>query len=465
MKHAGLQTLRTTIKLSGYVIARCRKGSVSKGFVVRTLFRLILLVVCAAILAIAAMWYYGADSVAWLRQKGAPPPVISAAERLTMIGREGSHQANAPAASSHATGQPGSSKAATGQAGGPGELPAVPVGTAYAQRRSIEKSLDFVGRVEAVSRVEVRARVTGYLEAVLFKEGDLIKEGAPLYRIERGLFEAAVKQAEGNLARSKAAYNLAVIQLQRAQQLVEKNVGTVVARDQAQATAEQSIGAVMTDDANLQTARINLGYTQINSPIAGRVGRTSVTKGNVVSPDSGVLATIVSQDPMYVIFPVSQREFLKYAESGGRPDRSKIVVQIRFQDGTTYGQVGRVDFLNISVDRTTDTVLTRATIPNPTGALRDGQLVQVVLQTGTPQEKIVVPQAALLADQGGVYVFVVEDGKAVTKRVKPAGASGTDAIIDEGLSGGEQVIVDGLQRVRPGIAVQATVANLSAGRR
>ncbi|MFB0488813.1 membrane fusion protein (multidrug efflux system) [Methylobacterium sp. OAE515] len=340
---------------------------------------------------------------------------------------------------------------------------ALPVGTVAAQKKAIDTALDFVGRVEAVSRVEVRARVTGYLDAVLFKEGELVAEGAPLYRIEPDLFEAAVRQAEGALERTRAAETLAAIQLQRAQDLLDRNSGTVVARDQARAALEQSQGAVMGDEASLRTAQINLGYTKILSPIAGRIGRTSVTKGNVVGPDSGVLTSIVSQDPMYVAFPVSQREFLRVQQSGAHLDRSKIAVRIQFSDGTTYDQLGRVNFVNISVDRTTDTVLVRASMPNPAGTLRDGQLVKVALQTGAPVEKVMVPQAALIADQGGVYVFVVEDGRAVIRRVKlGSGGTGPDAIVDEGLSGGELVIVDGLQRVRPGIAVRANPIAQSA---
>src|SRR5215475_7959995 len=137
---------------------------------------------------------------------------------------------------------------------------AVPVGTVLAERKPISKTLDFVGRVEAINRVEVRARVTGYLEQVLFKEGDLVKEGAPLYRIEQGLFQAAVEQAQGALERSKGAKVLTEIQLDRAEQLVKSQAGTVVARDQAKAADEQADGAILTDEANLQTAKINLGY-------------------------------------------------------------------------------------------------------------------------------------------------------------------------------------------------------------
>src|SRR6266478_8046035 len=154
---------------------------------------------------------------------------------------------------------------------------AVPVGVVKTERRPIAQSGEYVGRVEAISRVEIRARITGFLEEVLFKEGDLIKEGAPLYRIERGRFQAQVEQAEGALERSKAAKTLSALQLARAEELVEKQAGTLVARDQARALDQQAQGAVMADEANLTTARINLGYTDIVSPITGKVGRTNIT--------------------------------------------------------------------------------------------------------------------------------------------------------------------------------------------
>jgi membrane fusion protein (multidrug efflux system) len=331
----------------------------------------------------------------------------------------------------------------------------VPVGTVAAERKPVSPSLDFVGRVQAVNRVEVRARVTGYLEAVLFKEGDSIKEGDPLYRIEKGLFQAAVEQAQGALERSKASKTLTEIQLQRAEDLLAKNAGTAVARDQALAADGQAKGAMMQDEASLSTANINLGYTEIASPIAGKVGKTNVTKGNVISPDSGTLTMIVSQDPMYVTFPVSQREFLRAQEAGRQVDIKDIKVRLRFADGSTYKQEGQINFVDVTVDRATDTVLARAAFPNPSGGLIDGQLVRVALESGTPEEKVVIPQAALIADQEGVYVFVVEDGKAAVKRVKTAGENGADVVIDQGLSGGEQVIVEGLQGVRPGIPVRA----------
>jgi membrane fusion protein, multidrug efflux system len=333
---------------------------------------------------------------------------------------------------------------------------AIAVGTVAAERKPIAQSLEFVGRVEAIDRVEVKARVTGYLEEVLFKEGDLIKAGSPLYRIEKGLFQAAVEQAEGALERSKASKTLSEIQLQRAEELLAKSAGTAVARDQALAADGNAKGAMMQDEANLSTAKINLGYTDIVSPITGKVGKTNVTKGNVIGPDSGPLTIIVSQDPMYVTFPVSQREFLRIHETGRQLDLDSIKVRLRFADNSVYPEVGKLNFVDVTVDRSTDTVLVRAGFPNPSGGLTHGQLVRVAAESATPQEKVLVPQAALIADQEGIYVFVVEDGKAAMKRIKPGSESGTDVIVEQGLSGGEQVIVQGLQAVRPGLPVQAT---------
>jgi membrane fusion protein (multidrug efflux system) len=336
------------------------------------------------------------------------------------------------------------------------EPPAVPVGVVTAEKKPVTKALDFVGRVEAVNRVEVKARVTGYLEDVLFKEGDLVKEGAPLYSIEKGLFEADVGQAEGALERSKASKALSELQLARAEDLLAKNSGTAVARDQALAADQSAQGQITSDEASLQTAKINLGYTAIISPITGKVGKTNITKGNVVSPQSGPLTVVVSQDPMYVSFPVSQREFLRAQQDQHKEDITGIKVQLRFADGSSYKPIGQIDFVDVSVDRSTDTILVRAVFPNPDFALVDGQLVRVGLESGKAEEKIVIPQAALIADQQGAYVFVASDGKAEVKRVKPAGESGSGVIIDQGLTGGELVIVEGAQSLRPGAPVRAT---------
>jgi membrane fusion protein (multidrug efflux system) len=333
--------------------------------------------------------------------------------------------------------------------------PAIPVGVVKAEIKPISKASDFVGRVEAINRVQINARVKGFLEDVQFTEGDLVKDGTPLYRIEQGLFKAAVEQAQGALERSKAAKTLTEIQLQRAQELLTKQAGTAVTRDQALAADQQAQGQILIDEANLDTANINLGYTEIKSPIAGKIGRTNITKGNVVGPDSGPLTLVVSQDPMYVTFPVSEADVME-ARKDGRTNVKNIKVKLRFSDGSIYDQVGEINFVDVTVDRGTDSVTLRATMANPKGTLIDNQLVRVILESGTPVDKVVIPQAALIADQEGVYVFIVDDGKAAVRRVKVGDESGTGIVVESGLSGGELVIVEGLQSIRPGAPVRAT---------
>jgi membrane fusion protein, multidrug efflux system len=340
------------------------------------------------------------------------------------------------------------------QVGAHAQAPAV--GTVYAQRQPITQTAGFVGRVDAINRVEIQARVQGYLEQVLFKEGAVVKTSDPLYRIEKGPFVAAVQQAQAALDKSKAQKALSAVQLARQEVLVSQNSTAASARDEARAADQEAAATILSNEASLDVAKINLGYTDIVSPIAGKISKTNITVGNVVGPASGPLTVIVSQDPMYVTFPVSQRELLRVQTSAHKVDIKDIKVKIRFVDGSTYNQEGSINFVDVSVNRSTDTVLVRATMPNPTGLLIDGQLVSVVLEAGQPVEQVVVPQAALIADQQGIYVFVVEDGKAAVKRVKVGAEVGADVVIEQGLQGGEQVIVEGLQGVRPGQPVQAS---------
>ena len=342
---------------------------------------------------------------------------------------------------------------------------AVPVGTVTAERKPVARTADFVGRIQAIERVEVNARVTGYLEDVLFKEGDFVKVGQRLYHIEKDLFQASVDQANGSLEATKAKKLLTAIQYERSEQLMKTSAGTVTARDQA-LTADRSAGAqILIDQANLDSAQTNLGYTDIIAPISGKIGRTLVTKGNVVSPQSGTLTTIVSVDPIYVLFPVSQRALMQARKEASAAELAGLKVKLRFADGSTYDQVGKIDFVDVTVDRATDTVQVRAVFPNPKGELIDGQLVTVNLESGTPQEQVVVPQAALITDQQGIYVFIVEDGKVAIRRVKTGGANGQGVIVADGLSGGEQVVVEGMQSLRPGMPVKANPAmpNLKQG--
>jgi membrane fusion protein (multidrug efflux system) len=337
--------------------------------------------------------------------------------------------------------------------------PAIQVGVAPAEKRALADTNRFVGRVEAIEHVEVRARVTGFLEKVEFKDGGQVKEGAPLYQIERGPFEAAVQQAKAAVEKARAVLENANLQKQRADELIKTNAISQATRDDRNAAARAAEGGVAAAEADLKTAEINLAYTEISSPIDGRIGRTAVTRGNVVGPNSGVLTTIVNSDPMYVVFPVSQREFLRLKEEGRGAQKqtaTDFTVSIQFSNGVTYGEKGQIDFVDVKVDRATDAVTVRARIANPDGELVDGQLVQVAVESSKPEERVVVPQVALIADQQGVYVFVVEDGKAVVRRLKLGPASGGSSVVLEGLAGGEMVVVQGIQGLRPGAAVTAS---------
>lgn len=340
---------------------------------------------------------------------------------------------------------------------------AVPVGAVPAALQPITPGSDFVGRVEAIDRVEVRARVTGFLLETFFKEGDTVKEGAKLFQIDPAPFQAALQQAQGALLQAQGTLDNASTQRRRAEELLKTNATSVATRDDRLAAERNAQGALAMAQANVQTAQINLDYTTIIAPIAGRIGRAKVSRGNVVSPETGPLTLIVSQDPMYVAFPVSQREFLRVRQEGREEKRENLVVKLRFADGNYYDQDGEIDFVDVTVNKDTDTILVRAKVPNPTGALTDGQYVRVVVQRDKPVEKIVIPQAALLANQSGPYVFVVEDGKAVPKQVKPGAEVGTGIAIEQGLNAGDLVIVSGLQSLRPGAPVLASPAPSPSG--
>ncbi len=332
---------------------------------------------------------------------------------------------------------------------------AIPVGTVAAALKPVTAGTGFVGRVQAENRVEIIPRVKGYLGAIRFTEGSQVKQGDPLFDIESAPFEAAVQQAQGALFRAQAQYANATLDRQRADELVKTHTVSPQQRDARVATLQSAQGDVVTADANLKTAQINLAYTHITAPFAGRIGRSSVTPGNVVGPDTGKLTTLVSQDPAYVVFPVSQREFLRLQTDEEQTDASSLVVRLRFSDDSVYGHLGKINFVDVTVDQATDTVIVRATFPNPDGRLIDGQLVRVSVEAGTPKDQVVVPQSALIADQEGTYVFLAQDGHAVVKRIKTGPTVGADIVVTSGLTGGEQVITEGLTALRPGAPVVA----------
>ena len=346
----------------------------------------------------------------------------------------------------------------------PSAAPAV--GVVTVQRQPMTDSYQFNGRIQAINSVNIVARVSAFLEQQLFTEGTDVKKGDLLYVLEQPPYQASVDVQKAAIAQAQAQLENDNISLWRAQELVQKNAGTQQALDSAQATQRSAAARLQAAQAQLETAQINLGYTEIRSPIDGRAGRTSVTVGNVVSPNSGVLTTVVSQDPMYVLFPVPTRRAIElreeYAENGGF---DAVKVRLRLPDGRLYDQIGKVDFINNAIAQDTDTVTVRGVIPNPILAsqmaggvnLREliaDEFVTVLLESVKPKEVIAVPRAAILSDQEGSYVYVVDDQNiARQRRVSLGELTPEKAGIVDGLKEGEQVIVEGLQRARPNAPV------------
>lgn len=353
--------------------------------------------------------------------------------------------------------------------------PLSPVGVVKVERRPITETSEFLGRIQAVERVNIQPRLTVFLTKRLFTEGTEVKKGDLLYQLEQEPFAADLQSKQASVKQVEAQLQNANLTLDRAQQLLKSAAGTVATFDTAQANQKSQEALLLAAQAQLRQAEINLAYTEIRAPIDGKIGQTSVTEGNVVSPNSGVLTTIVSQDPMYVVFPVSVRTVLELrARISGEAGFGALKVKIRLPDGRIYGQPGKLDFLNNSVSGNTDTVTLRAVVPNPTvagsraepGAQRqliDAELVTVLLEGAEPVNMLTIPRAAVLTDQGGDYVYIVDgDGKAQRRGIKlDPSTTPTLAVLASGPDEGQQVIVEGLQRVRPGVAVLATPATPS----
>jgi membrane fusion protein (multidrug efflux system) len=343
--------------------------------------------------------------------------------------------------------------------------PAAPpaVGVIETVKRPVTESSEFLGRIEAPNRVSVVARVTAFLEKRSFIEGAEVKTGDLLYRLERGPFEADLESKKAQVAQLQATLVNAKLTTDRAKTLLGGPAGQQSTYDAALATQQSLEAQIQAAQAQVDLSQINLDYTEIHSPIDGKIGRTAVTEGNVVTPSSGVLTTIVSQDPMYVTFPVSVRESLtlreRYATRGGF---KAVIIKVRLPDGRMYDQTGQLNFVNNTIAQNTDTITLRGTIPNPTlhdpvttgGSVReltDAEFVTVSLEGVQPVEVLAIPRSAVLSDQEGEYVYVVgADNKAEQRRIKLGQSTSTIAAVTSGIALGDKVIVEGLQKVRAG---------------
>jgi membrane fusion protein (multidrug efflux system) len=357
---------------------------------------------------------------------------------------------------------------------GPGGPPPA-VGVVEARRQPVTESSEFIGRVEAINRVELRARITGFLEERLFQEGTEVEEGKLLFRMERAPFEAQLDQARANVASAEAQLANARTALARARELRTTGAGTQVALDNAQAQERTSAATLLGAQAAVRVAEINLAYTSIYAPFAGAIGRSTYTPGNVITPSSEALATIVSQDPMRIAFTIAQRAALELRERyEGRGGAAAVVVRIRQSDGTIYPLPGRINFIDTQIGRDTDSILVRASIPNPVRAgmqqsdigsrqLVDGQFVTVLLEGAQPVMAVTIPRSAIAQDQAGFFVFIVDgENKAQRRNVTLGRSTAETAVIESGLEAGQRVITEGIQRVRPGQPVNAAPAGTPA---
>jgi membrane fusion protein, multidrug efflux system len=349
----------------------------------------------------------------------------------------------------------------------PGGPPAV--GVVRAERQQITQTDEFIGRIQAVGRVALVARVTAFLVKRLFVEGSEVKKDDLLYLLEQPPFQAQVDANKATVEQLEAQHRNAEQALERAQALLKTQAGTQSTLDSALAAERALAAQIAGARAQLRQSEINLGYTEIRAPIDGKISSTAVTEGNVVSPTTGTLATLVSQDPMYVIFSISQRTGIdlrdRYAARGGF---SAVVIKLRLADGRIYGEDGKADYVSPTVAENTDTITVRGVIPNTkVGMLRqltDGEFVTVLLEGVQPIFVLAIPRAAVLSDQQGDYVYVVDtQNKADIRRIQLGQSTPTTAVVTDGLKEGELVISEGLQRVRPGEAVSAGPASPPPG--
>jgi membrane fusion protein (multidrug efflux system) len=348
------------------------------------------------------------------------------------------------------------------------------VGVIEVAEQKVNPFFEFVGKTRAKESVALRARVTGFLESREFTEGGDVEAGQVLFKIEPERYQASLAQAEAQLAAAEASLNRAQVDAARYAELAKaKNVSQQKV-DEAEAEVLVQEATVQTGHAAIKQAQLDVDYTQITAPIAGRIDRASYTVGNLLGPDSGVLATINLMDPINVAFSISETWYLELLKediddkrlasdgedfeikrSGDSADEFSHVPLMRLPNGTVYEHPGEFDFIDNKIDEKTGTVLVRAEFANPDKLLLPGQFVTVVIERKEAKAAVVIPQAAVLTDQGGQYVLLVNDeNKVEVRRIETGQRFGANWSLSKGLQAGERIVLYGAQKVRPGIEVK-----------
>jgi membrane fusion protein (multidrug efflux system) len=350
-----------------------------------------------------------------------------------------------------------------GPGGPPGGPQQVVVRTLKTQPVTLTRELP--GRTAAFLVADVRPQATGIVKARLFNEGAAVKAGQPLYRLDDTLYRAQFQSSEAALGKAEAALEVAHLAARRAAELAKTHAISAQDNDNAIATERQAAAEVTVAKAALETSRVNLAYTRITAPISGRIGKSTVTPGALVlANQSAPLATIQQLDPIYVEVSQASSEWLRLKEeidagrlkAGGAGTRVGVVLE----DGRRYPQDGRLEFADITVETGTGSFAVRAVVPNPSDTLLPGMYVKAILNEGTRGEGLLVPQVAVAHDpKGGASALVVgADGKVEQRTVKLGRAVGDRWLVESGLAAGDRLIVSGLQKVQPGMTVQATEA-------
>ena len=336
---------------------------------------------------------------------------------------------------------------------GPPQLPPAGVGVAEVVAKPIVEWDDFSGRIQAVNTVELQPRITGYLDAVHFEEGAIVEEGALLFTIDDREYQAAVASQRAEVARAEARMSLAKQDLERAEKLASARAVSVEELEQRRAELTQADADLRATRAALDAAELNLEFTRIEAPIAGRVGEALVKPGNLVTPAGSVLTTVVSIDPIHVVFEGDENIYLKYAakaRTGERPSSRDAAnpVQVGLASDTAFPFSGEMDFVDNQIDPATGTIQGRALIDNPDGFLIPGLFARVRLLGSGEYEAVLINEAAVLTDQDRKFVYVVTDDNAAVCRDVVLGREFEGLrVVDDGLEPGDRVVVNGVRKI------------------